>query len=90
MRLSPSSRARLVLITAGHLAAAADAHLERMAGEIGDVLDRERVDAGEVCLLANALSDLRRADPRRVYAGGLIDGIVLGVRAARLAHGESP
>lgn len=44
-----------------------------------------QVDAEKFQAMAQVVADYRAPEDRGIYAGGLVDGFVLGVRAARFA-----
>jgi hypothetical protein len=72
---------------------AANGHAERLkreAGGINAVLTTMGLDADEVRHLGAALLDQRFPErlstiptPQQAYAGGFLDGLIIGVRAAR-------
>jgi hypothetical protein len=79
-------------IGAGSLERAMHAHGDRtqMLGPrpVHRIVASLGADADEVQAAFQALRDLREPTNPGEYAGGLLDGFVVGVRAARAAAGE--
>jgi hypothetical protein len=81
------------LIGADELTAASHAHLDRMQlhgpRPIHRIIESVGVDSEEFHAMAQTLRDLRQPPDSPSYSAGLIDGFVIGVRAAK-AKPEGP
>lgn len=78
-------------ITASHLLAAAEGHVERTAVDEGADIPRCLVElgieSGDLEAICQHLAAARPPRDSRAWSAGVLDGIVLGVRAARIAEG---
>lgn len=75
------------------LLAASHAHMDRTElygpKPIERIIESLGVDSEEFHAMAQALRDMREPPDSPSYSAGLIDGFVIGLRAAYAAYGES-
>lgn len=70
---------------------AATGHIERTKQPIDEIFAGMKVDSEAVAIIGQALRELRDADEPdapHVYAGGFLDGIIVGIRAGRYELAE--